>query len=405
LENRQLTQEISDFESRLIKDYATTVTILEHLSDAVFILNRDGEIEYANKIALDSIQKNLFEIAGRNLASFLIWNDDRLNEMAAKEPQSILNMCINHQLPSEVELSVGTGSHTIPVVISFGAVRNNANDIIFIIASAKDISIRKELENEIKRQQAFNLARNRFRELGEQAIRMVHDVSQPLTSIRLMVDLTRKLISNPEVDKDRIGANLDSMIKFLDTMASSVDKVRNFAFRTEDDSSREVDIMRIIHDVTDALKYEFTENDIQLMADGTEETYLIFASPIQILKVFETAIRHLMSALKLKYPHNESERIIRIQAVNVEGKWLQIFLRNFDPLSGSIRKPEEYCGIQPQTDSSSELETASMVMTTIGGDLQIFSPGNHLISLRLRLPLDKKEERDQLMNLIELMRD
>jgi hypothetical protein len=45
-----------------------------------------------------------------------------------------------------------------------------------------------------------------------------------------------------------------------------------------------------------------------------------------------------------------------------------------------------------------------MILVSIGGDLQAHTRESQLISFRLRLPLDQKEERTQLMNLIELMR-
>ena len=40
----------------LTKDYATTVMILEHLPDAIFILDSVGVIQYVNKNVLDLLQ-------------------------------------------------------------------------------------------------------------------------------------------------------------------------------------------------------------------------------------------------------------------------------------------------------------------------------------------------------------
>ena len=57
--------------SNLSKDYSTTVTILEHLSDALFILNPKGQVEYANRVALDMLGLKINEILGTQFNDFL----------------------------------------------------------------------------------------------------------------------------------------------------------------------------------------------------------------------------------------------------------------------------------------------------------------------------------------------
>ena len=48
----------------LTKDYATTVMILEHLPDAIFILDSVGVIQYVNKSALDLLQTSFHKLSG-----------------------------------------------------------------------------------------------------------------------------------------------------------------------------------------------------------------------------------------------------------------------------------------------------------------------------------------------------
>lgn len=54
-----------------IRDYQTTITILEHLSEAIFILKPDGFIQYANRVACDLLNVALKQILGKNLNDYL----------------------------------------------------------------------------------------------------------------------------------------------------------------------------------------------------------------------------------------------------------------------------------------------------------------------------------------------
>jgi len=49
----------------LLRDYTTTITILEHLSDAVFILSADGSIQYANHNATDMLRLPIEMLLGK----------------------------------------------------------------------------------------------------------------------------------------------------------------------------------------------------------------------------------------------------------------------------------------------------------------------------------------------------
>ncbi|MCD6441549.1 MAG: PAS domain-containing protein, partial [Candidatus Marinimicrobia bacterium] len=54
------------------KDYFTTITILESISDAIFILDKDGKIKYANKGALNILRIDIDDLIGRFIDEILI---------------------------------------------------------------------------------------------------------------------------------------------------------------------------------------------------------------------------------------------------------------------------------------------------------------------------------------------
>jgi len=193
-----MTQSSGQQTSNLAKDYSTTVTILEHLSDALFILNAKGGIEYANRVALDMLGITLNELLGQPFNAFLNAEFDAGFLYDSDNPELLLDH-IYRGVFSEIETALVHKEYSTPVVISFGLVRDARQKVSFIIASAKDISMRKQLEKEIKQQQLLALSRDRYKELGEMAVNMVHTLSQPLTSLLLMIELMEKKLKQDKL--------------------------------------------------------------------------------------------------------------------------------------------------------------------------------------------------------------
>ena len=91
--------------SAQIQDYSATITILEHLSDAIFILSSKGNIEYANKSALDLLGVNSFELINNSIESLIV---------NGKESKNVLKE-INQGSFNEIETEFSVKDLSIPV--------------------------------------------------------------------------------------------------------------------------------------------------------------------------------------------------------------------------------------------------------------------------------------------------
>ena len=70
-------------EPAAVRDYTTTVTILEAITEAIFILNGDGEVEYANRSGAESDLLFYTNFSGRRKNS-KIPQDSRLNSLSVR---------------------------------------------------------------------------------------------------------------------------------------------------------------------------------------------------------------------------------------------------------------------------------------------------------------------------------
>jgi PAS domain S-box-containing protein len=400
-------QHRSAADQHMLRDYSTTITILEHLSDAIFILNADGEIEYANKVALDMLSLRMNDLIGSNLDNFIMTKIDFEN-LSENGKNGFLLENIYRGVFNEFETSLVNKEYVTPVVISFGLVRDLEGNINYIIASAKDITIRKQLEREMEQQQLLALSRDRYRELGELAVNMVHNLSQPVTSIRLSIELLSKQIARGDVKPEQMNKHLQKVLDMLDSITGSITNVRNFAFLTEDESLKPMQLKDVLKQSLQQIAYELNENNIAINVDSVQKLPQIMANPINIQQMFVALIKFLAQEIKLKDAASEtvlsSEKSIIIKIRNNRDRWLQIVLQDNSKYPEKDEQPKMKSAEDPLViNTNLELTVVQIILTSIGGDFKVEHDKNGHSIFVLRIPIDLAKERDQLLNLIELM--
>lgn len=389
-----------------VRDYATTITILEHMSDAIFILNNDGRVEYANKTALEMLELPLSDIISRPISLFISDNSNRKLENTRAVDNTVLNAMAKGQY-REIETNLLGKTLNTPVVVSFGIVRNNRNEPQYIIVSAKDITLKKHLEKELREQQAMAVSRDRVRALGELAVGLVHELSQPLASLKLTTEMAMKNIQN-DASKEKIVANLKAMNDQQDTVSQIVDNIRNFAYQTEDDSMRSVDLNQSLRNAINLSDYELKKRNIDLQLDVDPDLPAVNANPLNIEQVFVALFNQACAAFdKSDSSDAKMEKHMEVVMRHTAGKWVEVFVQDnsaglddneqthiFDPFY-HVKEDGSAVGVG--------LASIRRIITSLGGDIKIKSSGKTGTLFTFRLPANQNTEREQLFNLIEML--
>lgn len=372
-----------------IRDYQTTITILEHLSEAIFILKPDGVIQYANRVACDLLSVALKQLLGKNLNNFL----EPPFQFQENEKNFLEQIYQNGIL--ELESNLTNGGHSTPVIISFGFVRNAQDEVDYIIASARDVSQRKNLEKELYQQQLYLQSRDRYRELGELAINIVHRLSQPITSIRLLIEMMQKSNKQGEIDPAVLEKNLSQVNMMLNQMNEVISNVRNFAFLTEEENLKPVNPMETIQEAIQHLHYEITENDVEIFINKEKDLPSILANPLNVQQAFSTLFRFFLSQTK------EAGKKLQIDVKNGQHRWVEVVVHNHqksvEALSDQWQKSENL-------EQNFNLAVVQLMVISGGGNFNHFilpEKGQHIFVLRF--PAAHNDDRQQLLNMIDLM--
>jgi len=201
----------------------------------------------------------------------------------------------------ELETALVNQDYKTPIVISFGLVRDSGGEINYIIASAKDISIRKQLEHEMEQQQLLALSRDRYRELGELAVNMVHNLSQPVTSVRLSIELLQKQLEREQLDHDKTNRQFQHILSLLDSITENITSVRNFAFLTEDESLKPMKVQAVLQQAMQQVAYDLREKNIEINFDAAEKLPPVLANPLNIQQVFVSLIKFLERVPRMRH--------------------------------------------------------------------------------------------------------
>ncbi|MCB0281065.1 MAG: PAS domain-containing sensor histidine kinase [Calditrichae bacterium] len=374
------------------QDYLATVTILEHLSDSVFILNNKGIIEYANRSALDMLGMDQSRVLQRHLADFISTQNGSEN---------VFNIALSGN-NTEVETEFTAKNFNIPVLINFGTVRDHDGGIRFIIASARDIAWRKEMERVLSQKQILEMSKNRFREMGELTINIVHNLSQPLTSLRLKLDLLQKELNAVNTDKSKSLAHIEKMDQLLDVIDATVNNARSFATQTEDESFKIIRIKDSIANAMHQLSYEFTENNIEISSELGQGEPMVMANPITLQQVFVTLFRMQMKYLSAESAVTAKRKIVISMADN-QSKWLGILITaHCEAGKDEIPRVKE-SHIEETFDF--DLNVVKLIAESLGGDFNWYPQASSGFIFSIRIPIDSDDERAQLRNMIELFHD
>jgi len=407
---------VDEVDSSTLKDYLTSVTILECIPDAVFILNNNGKIEFANKSALELLQIDQDELVGKLIDDFLI-DSIETNGMHHLQPNkfSNKNQKLIDQLEDgkygDVEAMLINKEQVIPVFLNFKAVRDGDNSVEYIIVTARDISRWKNLERELRLQQALSVSNDRMRTLGEFSIRLIHELSQPLGTLKLTMDMTRSSVENTDFSKKSLDNKITEMLQLINKIAIIIENIRLFAERTEEQTLTLIDINKSVDSACWLNSYEMEERGIKLTINKGKSIPYVVENAISIEQVLVNLLTNARDAFDEfekndRYPEDLQKEII-IKTKSIGKKWVEI---NIIDNAGGIDEQVIERIFEPffTTKESGHntgvgLTISKSIITLMGGDINVKVKNGKGSTFTIRIPISRKDERDQLLTLIEMV--
>lgn len=382
----------------LTKDYATTVMILEHLPDAIFILDSDGVIQYVNKSAVDSLQTSFQKLKGMVIDEVFSKSSNTEGENESLEKQ------ISRGNIQNLDTHLVFEGVSVPVYASFNVIENKKGESDFIIVSAKNASFQKSLEKELRHQQILTISRDRIRALGELSVGLVHNISQPLTALEMRLELMREQFEkgNGKINKE----SFEEVEHLISRINNNIRVIRLFANQTEDESIGMINIAQAIRNAHKLVEYELLKRKIDVSIEFSDNLPFIVGNALLLEQVFVNLIINARDSIQEKTKEKTPQ--IQIRTNIIDKKWIEIYIiDNGKGLSKGVEKKvfDPFFTTKDTSDNPGLGLTISYeIISSMGGDIFLNkSWQNSETCFVVRIPIEQDNERDQLANLIEIL--
>lgn len=290
------TQNLKAISSEYDKFKTLTSSVLENMSEAVIVLDKNGVVSLFNKSAeklfninSEKLIGNNYEIISEGVLKFINFNKDQIDE---------------HTFEKELTLN-GEAKH---LLISISPLAENVTGNTRYTLVIKDLTEIKKLEEESKRNEKLSA-------MGELASGVAHEIRNPINAIGMIAQRLNK-----EFTPASNQAEYAEITKLLKTEVDRINKIitqfLNYAKPIEI-NRRKVETKYFFEEIYRLLEGQAKQKGIKFILQG-EDNFNINIDPDLIKQSLLNIVQNAFDAVNkngeviLQYQKNKNDLIIRV---------------------------------------------------------------------------------------------
>jgi PAS domain S-box-containing protein len=288
IENARLYGEV-----RKTKEYLED--LVERAGDAIFTLNRDHRILTWNGGAETIFKHPKQAMLGESLYSLL---PESMLPTLRQKIQSIFESENIITIESDLEQE---NEKTIRVTITLSPIRSGDGDVVGVSGIAKDISRRRELEDELRN---LNEAKSGF------VSTVSHELRTPVTSIKSLIEvLSHEINSLSEEDIARYLKIINEECDRLSELISSLLDLQKLSAGKLEPELQTIRLVEVVRRAIELFSDFVAQNGIELTADFADPDHMtaIMGDRGQLLRVLSNLLSNAV-----KYANSDGKINIRL---------------------------------------------------------------------------------------------
>lgn len=285
--------------------------LFEHAHDGIGIVHAsDFKLVEVNSKFAETLGRDARGLAGRDVRELL---PPRIVEGSNGQPPTTIAGLFAGPDAGEVELMLGTATgETRLVALSFS--RITANEERLIILLVRDLSARKQLEDEKEGIQRQLYESAKLASLGELSAGVAHEINNPLNGIINFAQLLKDEQGELTEFKRQM---IEGIIDEGGRIAQIVRGLLTFA-RHDENEPRQIDLAEMINTSIALFGRQFEKDGIQVEIDIVSDLPAVRGDASRLRQVIVNMISNAHSALKAKPPGAAREKLFRIKAQHME---------------------------------------------------------------------------------------
>ncbi len=288
------------------KNYSDSV--LESMSDMLFILNASDEIEQTNHAVMRDLQYSQEELLGKPLMQIFSADTDLLT-LGSK-----LKLQRSQGFVADVVSKAGVN---FPVSVSTALIRSQDGRTARVMV-VKDMSeYKKRVESEavakVEREKAAQLTAlndklvttqvqlvqtSKFASLGEMAGGIAHEINNPLAIIHGNAGAIKELAETPDPDLGLVRLLSERIENTTMRISKIIRGLRSFARDGEADPFDESNVTQIVNEVVDLCRERLAHQSVVLTVEPFPDSLVIECREIQIVQIIMNLVNNARDAIE-----------------------------------------------------------------------------------------------------------
>jgi PAS domain S-box-containing protein len=265
--------------------------LVETIRDIVYSVDLDGRITYISPMIENVTGYTEKDILGNKFEEFLPVSQ-RLE--VRKEFEN--NIKAETTNTYQISFVTKTGKE-IPVEIHSSMMLDANGEPIGRIGVARDITRRMQEEEKRKEMEIKALAQNKLASLGEIATGVAHEINQPLSYIKIILESTLNDVSTEQLDKNELKEDFQESLRQVGKITQIMDHLRTFG-RSDVLSFSQVNLSAVLDDTLILMKERLRAKNISFKLKASDNLPMVYGNHVKLEQVFINLLQNSMDALE-----------------------------------------------------------------------------------------------------------
>lgn len=262
--------------------------LLDWFPDIIQSVDAAGMIVYANRRAAQLLGYAPKELLGKNVSEIYA------PEVLDKVRHGFAKLKTSGNLTVNESLLVDRAGNRIPVEIRSFAVYDEDGQFLRTFSILRDIRDIKELQNSL-------IHAGRLAAIGELAACVAHDINNPLSVIKLYLDMLKKELQDiadvPAAASSLFADGIESIGKASDRIERLANHLREFS-RTRENQSEQVSLYQTLADALFMVTGKINENNLTVVKNLPDAVPYVLGDASQLEQVFMNLFSNACDATK-----------------------------------------------------------------------------------------------------------
>ncbi len=294
-----ISHEITDrktAEKALIESEGRYRALVESAGETIAVINRNGEFLFMNTTAAKRIGGKPEDYIGKTM-----W-DAFPKEIADRQVGSIRKVIDTGKGETFVTQTAVQGK-LLWYETTIEPLRDNENQIYAALIIGRDISKIKNAQEELEIYREEVSHAERLASLGTLSATAAHELAQPLTVIRLLIENAMTKLQNttsPEMVIDKLRESLTE----ISNITSVVNRLRNFARKSAEKTIKDINLKTIASRIVNLFRGSSLHPKIEMVIKDMDELPSIYANEKDFEQMFFALIDNAVQAAGDKKDRN-----------------------------------------------------------------------------------------------------